>query len=153
MSNLSPNVRNRIYQAFGTSSEEQGWADELLAAIDASVKSNDQWAATQAAATTAAALTAAGVSAATVLAHATDVAGNIQLTSGGSALSAGALTTVTFSTPYSVAPIITLTAANAAAAAAGAYVTATTTGFTINSGSALTASTPYLWNWFSVRTQ
>ena len=153
MSNLSQGVRNRVLQSFGTSSDEVGFANEFLGALDAAVKSNDRWSATQTAATTAAALTAAGAAASAALAHATDVAGQITLTSGGSALSAGALSTVTFSSPYGVAPIVSLTPANAAAAAAAAYVTATTTGFTINAGSALTASTPYLWNWHTIQTQ
>ena len=153
MSNLSQGVINRLLRAFGTTSDEVGYANEMIGALNAAVKSNNQWAVSQTAVTTAAALTAAGVAASAALAHATDVAGSITLTSGSSALASGALTTVTFSSPYAVAPIVSLTPANAAAAAAGAYVTSTTTGFTINAGTALSATTPYAWNWHSIQTQ
>lgn len=74
-----------------------------------------------------------------------DSAGGVQVGSLASGNAAGVLCTVTFGTPYAVAPkAVVLTARTAAAAALGLWVSAiSTTSFTVSAGSAPAASTSY----------
>ena len=98
---------------------------------------------------------AAGTGPTVSLSNATDVAGKVNVTTG-TGTSTGTVTTITFSTPFATAPIITLMPANAQTAtqmdSARIYTTSTTTTFSVisgASGAALTASTAYAW-WYHV---
>jgi hypothetical protein len=74
-----------------------------------------------------------------------DSAGGVRVGSLASGNAAGVLCTVTFGTPYLVAPkAVLLTARTAATAALGLWVSAiSTTAFTVSAGSAPAASTTY----------
>ncbi len=97
----------------------------------------------------------AGTSASASVSNATDVAGNAALTTGSAGYAAGAQVTVNFAKAYTVAPIVMLTPTNANAAngARQVYVVPTTTGFTINFGSADSAATNYSWSYQVIETQ
>ncbi|MGE3801101.1 MAG: beta strand repeat-containing protein [Candidatus Kapaibacterium sp.] len=88
----------------------------------------------------------------TVLANETDVAGFINITTSGTP-AAGAQGTVTFNAAYATAPIVVLTAANGAGAGVGAYVTRTTTTFTVNFIGVPAASTSYQFFYQVIETQ
>ena len=152
MSALSEGVMSRIRQAFGTSQDEQGWAIEFIAALNIALKANEHLQSTQAVSPAVAAASGAGASPIQSLLNATDAAGHISITPGGAGLASGGLLTVTFASPYAVAPVIQLTPGNALAAAAAAYVTSTVNGFTVNLGSAPSAAN-YLWNYTALQTQ
>lgn len=79
----------------------------------------------------------------TITSRSTDIAGVITFTTTGSA---GSQTVVTFNTAYSVAPIVTLTAA-ASQANFNPYVTATTTGFTVFFRDTPTGGSSYSFNY------
>ena len=103
--------------------------------------------------TTAPGAAAAGANVATaVLANETDVAGFINITTSGTP-AAGAQATVTFNAAYATAPIVVLTAANGAGAGIGAYVTRTTTTFTVNFIGVPAASTSYQFFYQVIETQ
>ncbi len=86
------------------------------------------------------------------LSNETDVAGIIDITTSG-VPAAGAQATVTFDAAYGTAPIVVLTAANGAGAGIGAYVTRTTTTFTINFIGVPAASTSYQFYYQVIETQ
>ena len=65
----------------------------------------------------------------------------------GTGPTAGVLATITFANAYGVAPHIVLTPANAASAAIQYYRGTATGTFTVNSGSAPTASTTYIYDY------
>lgn len=87
-----------------------------------------------------------------VLSNATDVAGLIDVTTSG-APAAGAQATVTFDAAYATAPIVTLTPANASGAGVGAYVTRTTTGFTVSFLGVPAGTTSYQFFYQVIETQ
>jgi hypothetical protein len=96
----------------------------------------------------------AGTGASAVLTQATDLAGTAQITSGTGATS-GSQATITFNVAYSVAPIVIIYPTNADAAneeKLGVYVTATTTGFSINSLAGFIAEAPWF-NYHVIETQ
>jgi hypothetical protein len=99
----------------------------------------------------AAAVAGANVTSA-VLSNETDVAGLIDITTSGTPAS-GAQATVTFDAAYGTAPVVVLTAANGAAAGVGAYVTRTTTTFTVNFIGVPAASTSYQFYYQVIETQ
>lgn len=74
----------------------------------------------------------AGNAGAITLANATDVAGKITINTQGAGIAAGTQATITFNAPYNVAPIVVLTPANAKATTIQAYVTSTTTDFSVS---------------------
>lgn len=97
----------------------------------------------------------AGTGATSSVSHATDTAGIINLTTGTVTLAAGAQSIVTFNVAYATAPIVVLTPNNAVTGltAVGAYVTSTTTTFTLNFGAAGILNTAYSWNYHILETQ
>lgn len=90
---------------------------------------------------------AAGSTATRTLTRCTDTAGNISITPNGSGIASGNQLIVTFNKSHATAPVVVLSPANAAAAQGtlgiGAYVTSTTTTFTIAFANAGTAATAY----------
>lgn len=109
----------------------------------------------QATAPTVAAQTGAGTGASAALTRATDTAGVVTITAGTLGLNTGPQAIVTFNKAYSVAPLVVLTAVNAATglAAVGVYVTSSTTTMTINFAAAGVASTVYSYNYHIIETQ
>nr|MBA3938312.1 hypothetical protein [Planctomycetota bacterium] len=95
---------------------------------------------------------AAGQGARAALANATDSAGRLEVTLG-TAPGAGALVRVVFAKPYATAPIVTLTAANAAAAKAACFVTATTTAFEVADSDAGVVGAVYQFMYQVIETQ
>lgn len=103
--------------------------------------------------TTAPAAAAAGANVTSaVLSNATDVAGVLDITSSGAPL-AGAQATVTFDSPYATAPVVLVMPANGPAAGVGAYITRTTTGFTVNFIGVPAAATSHLFHYMVIETQ
>lgn len=103
--------------------------------------------------TTAPAAAAAGANVTSaIISNGTDVAGFIDITSSG-APAAGAQATVTFDAPYATAPMVVMMAANGPAAGIGAYVTRTTTGFTVNFIGVPAASTSHQFYYQVIETQ
>lgn len=94
----------------------------------------------------------AGTGASASVANATDVAGQISLTTGTVGLSTGSYATLTFNKPYAVAPICVLTPAGSALSS-NVYVTSTTTTMTINFALAGGVTTTYLLNYHCIETQ
>ncbi|GEM_PF-2262545 len=94
-----------------------------------------------------------GLTAPTVTVNGTDTAGTITLTTGNGVLSLGATVfTLTFATPYSTAPNVIFSPANAVTAAlsgaTGVFVNSTTSTFGFISGTAaLTTLTTYQWTY------
>jgi len=82
----------------------------------------------------------------------TDVAGSINITTGGAASSLGQIITVNFGTAYTTAPVVVLSPTDALTATSGIdpYVTSTTTGFDINFGNSPLNSTSYNFNYFVI---
>lgn len=72
-----------------------------------------------------------------------DENGTISITTGTGTPTAGTYATITFASPYGVAPIVTISPLDAVSAARQVYATATTTAITIGFGSAGAASTAY----------
>ena len=99
----------------------------------------------------------AGSSASSSLSSSTDVAGLLTLTTGSGSYSVGTQATVNFSTAYSVAPIVVITPEDATTAllmsTRGIYVQGSTSGFTLNFGSAETTSTTYHFYYHVIETQ
>lgn len=87
--------------------------------------------------------------------HATDTAGVLELITGTITLVAGAQITVNFNKTYTTAPIVTLTPKNttAASAAVAAYITSTTSGFTVNFVTASIGSQTFDWFYHVIETQ
>ncbi len=87
---------------------------------------------------------------------ATDVAGIISLDFGSGAWGSGAIATITFNKTYAVTPIVTLTPTNGNAALSqrdyGVYVTAGTTGFTINFLNPVTAGFVHTFSYHVIET-
>ncbi len=87
---------------------------------------------------------------------ATDIGGEITLTTGTGAWAAGTQATVVFATPYIYSPIVSLTPANGAAAAAMSanqvYASSTPNSFSINFGAAASSSTSYKFNYSIIET-
>ncbi len=85
-----------------------------------------------------------------------DVGGTISFTAGIAGLNIGQMVTAYFGYPYDYAPIVVISPANAAAADAmtsnGAYVSASTSSFTINFDSAPTVGQTYSFNYFIIET-
>lgn len=98
---------------------------------------------------TAAAQAGAGTSATAVVAG-RDTAGTVTITSGASSLAVGAQAVLTFSQPFSVAPVPVVSGASAAAEALQPYASATTTALTIGFATAPSASTAYVVNYVVV---
>lgn len=107
---------------------------------------------TQTTAPTIAADAGAGTGASASVANATDVAGQITLTTGTLGISTGSYATVTFNKVYAVAPIVVLTPAGSTLSTS-VYVTATTTGFSVSFAVAGGISTTYLMNYHIIETQ
>lgn len=83
-----------------------------------------------------------------------DTSGTITVTTGTGCASNGTLATLTFAAAFGSTPHITLTAGNANALALGAYTdnnVASTTQFTINTGTTPTNTTTYEWNYLAVQ--
>jgi hypothetical protein len=99
----------------------------------------------------------AGTGATSSVAHATDSAGQLTLTTGSLATASGIQTTVNFNKAYNVAPIVVITPANNNASLdsvlRGIFVTSTTAGFSINFSVAETVGTTYTWNYKVIETQ
>ncbi len=99
----------------------------------------------------------AGTTASSSLAHSTDVAGLLTLTTGTGTWTAGTQTIVNFTTSYTVAPIVVITPEDATTASLMVtrqiYVQTTASGFTLNFGSAETASTSYNFYYHVIETQ
>lgn len=112
---------------------------------------------TQSGTTTVAANANAGTGASASLANATDIAGQVSLTTGTISFSTGSQVDISFAVSYAVAPIVTLTSASSTAAlnlvAKAVYVTSTTDGFSINFGVADLSSNTYLFNYHVIETQ
>ena len=102
--------------------------------------------------------TNAGTGATSSVSSATDVAGILNLISGTGNFTAGIQVTVNFNKVYSVAPIVSLTEANANASANKVsqqiFISSTTSGFSVQFGVAQTvASQPYIWHYNVIETQ
>lgn len=95
---------------------------------------------------------AAGVASST-LSNATDVAGLLNITTNAGAQAAGAQTTVSFNTAYATAPMVVLTPANINAPGINAYISRTTTGFTVNFVGVPATSTSYEFFYHVIETQ
>lgn len=110
----------------------------------------------QSTAPTSALQTGAGTTASRTLTRCTDTAGNISITPNGSGIASGAQLIVTFNKAYATAPVVVLSPANAAAgqttSGVGAYVTSSTTTFTINFANAGTAATAYAFTYQVIET-
>lgn len=111
---------------------------------------------TQTTAPTAAPTAAAGTGASCSVSTATDIAGNISLTTTAIAGSSGAVANITFDKPYSVAPIVVATPTNAAAGqnttVQGVYFTTSTTVLTINFAVADITGRTYTWAYHLIET-
>ena len=95
-------------------------------------------------------------SAVTFSANATDLAGDVLVTTGTLPTATATVLTVTFNTAYGVAPTVMLFPANAATALLGGvtmvYTTSTTTTFVITAGSTgLVAATAYSWHYHVIQ--
>jgi hypothetical protein len=107
----------------------------------------------QTTAPTSALQTGAGSTASRTLTRCTDTAGNISITVAGTGIASGAQLIVTFNTSYATAPVVVLTPTNAnAALVVGAYVTSSTTTFTINFAAAGTTATAYTFTYHVIET-
>lgn len=91
----------------------------------------------------------AGTGASAGVSNATDVSGEVSLTTGSGAWASGAQVTVTFAVSYGAAPKISLTPtnSNAGIASPNVYVTKTANDFTINFINPDAASTAYTWDY------
>lgn len=107
---------------------------------------------TQTTAPTVVADAAAGTGASASVTNATDVAGQISITTGTLGISTGSYATITFNKVYGVAPIIILTPASGTLSTS-VYVTSTTTTFSINFAVAGGISSTYLINYNIIETQ
>lgn len=98
----------------------------------------------------------AGTTATKTLTRCTDTAGNISITPNGASIAAGAQLIVTFNKAHATAPVVVLTASNAAAGqttlGVGHYATSSTTTFTINFANAGTAATAYTYTYQVIET-
>lgn len=86
------------------------------------------------------------------ISHATDIAGNVAATCG-TASAGGAIITLTFNRAYSVAPICVITPTTANALTLGAFISSTTTTFTVLSITGCTSTLGYSYNYHCVQTQ
>lgn len=111
----------------------------------------------QTTAPTAAPAVNAGTGATCTVSHATDSSGTINLTTTAVSPGTGAQCAVTFNKAYNIAPICTLTAANAngglLAVASAVYITDSTIALTVNFGAADAVGHAYIWNYICVETQ
>lgn len=82
----------------------------------------------------------AGAGAAVTASSGCDQWGSVTFTSAGTP-AAGVLLTVTFGTPYAVAPVVSIDAADARTAACQLYAVATTTTLTISANAAISVGT------------
>lgn len=94
----------------------------------------------------------AGVGATCTLSNATDVAGQVNITTGASAVATGSYCSVAFNKTYNVAPICVLTPAGNTLSSS-VYVGSSTTAMTINFAVAGGNSTSYLENFHCMETQ
>jgi hypothetical protein len=95
----------------------------------------------------------AGTGATAVLSHgSTDISGNITLTTGSSP-AVGNQFNLKFTSPYKITPIVIITPNNALTGASnlGAYVSETTTGFSINFTKAPAQNSAYSWNYVVIQ--
>lgn len=76
-----------------------------------------------------------------------DTAGQISVTTGTGCGGAGVLASLTFNSPYGIAPYVQITPGNAAAAALLPYQSSTTTGLTLGVANGPTDSTAYLFDY------
>lgn len=76
-----------------------------------------------------------------------DLAGQVNLSSGTNITTSGSLLTVKFITAYLRAPFVVVTGTNLNTASGSVYITSTTGSFTINSISPISISTLYSWNY------
>lgn len=97
----------------------------------------------------------AGSGASAALVNATDVAGQVNLTSGTIGLSTGAQLVVTFAIPYVGTTHVTLTPAGVTAGlnASHYYVTSTTNDFTVNFATASLGGLTYAWKYQVIEVQ
>ena len=84
----------------------------------------------------------------TVSISGTDVSGTVTINTGGGP-STGILANITFAVPYTGTPRVVISPASAGAASLDYYVSRSTTGFTIRTVSAPTASTTYVFDFFA----
>lgn len=133
-----------------------GGATFLSGSANASVTINNSH--LQSAQTTAPTITvgaAAGTGATGSVSNATDTAGKLELITGTITLATGPQITVNFNKSYAVAPIVTITPQNVTAAQAtvAAYVTSTTTDFTVNFAVASIGTQTFDWFYHVIETQ
>jgi hypothetical protein len=84
----------------------------------------------------------------------TDTSGTITITTGTGCAAGGTLATVTFATPFGVAPRVLLTPATANAAGLASYIDSTavsTTSFAIGANTTPADSTTYKWNYIALQ--
>lgn len=74
----------------------------------------------------------AGTTGSITLSNATDVAGKITINTKGTGMATGTQATITFNAAYNIAPIVVLTPVNAKATTVQAYVSSTTTTFSVS---------------------
>lgn len=96
--------------------------------------------------------TAAGTSASCSIADATDLDGQVTITTG-TLPSIGAYCAVNFNLAYNVAPICQLTPASASSSLSAYYATSSTSALTINLNVALGATIAYVYNYHCAETQ
>lgn len=106
----------------------------------------------QGVAPTAAVQASAGTGASCSVAHATDNAGQISITTGSGSVSTGAYCIVSFNAAYGVAPICSLTAAGSMLSTS-VYVTSTVNDTTANFAGPASTGTTYLLNYSCIETQ
>ena len=95
----------------------------------------------------------AGVGASAVLSTgSTDISGNITLTTG-TTTSLGSMLNLVFTSPYKITPIVIITPNNSLTGSSnlGAYVSETTTGFSLNFTKAPISNSTYSWNYVVIQ--
>lgn len=143
---LSANTVSNLFRTFGITSDEQSQAQELINNINGALRNT-----AQANPTLVGSGASSGAGSLFALSNASDNAGTVTYTAAGTPTT-GAVTTVTYATPYAVAPLVHLTPGSAPASAINAFVVPTmsgsnTTGFTINATTAPTATAVHTFNY------
>lgn len=107
---------------------------------------------TQTSAPTALVSANAGTGSSCSVSNATDIGGQVSITTGTVGISTGSYCTITFSVPYGVAPICMLTPAGSSLSTS-VYVTSTINALTLNFAVAGGISTTYIENYYCFETQ
>jgi hypothetical protein len=119
------------------------------------IYNNVHWTSNYTTAPTTTVQTGAGTTGTCTVAHATDNAGQVTITPGGTGIAAGAQCFIVFNASYAVAPICQITAAAAVdlTDVISPYVTSTTDHLVMNFNTAPTTAHVYVYNYQCIETQ